>query len=1059
MRIRARAWRMFFWGGLLILCSLAGGLWWAYSFYTNSDTLARMVEREAAKYLPGSTLMVGRVDARVWGGKVQLTHLSLRQMLDGVAFQALRLPWLNVRFDPDAMLEGRFEPFEVTVTLPTLRLRQRQDGTWNLEGLLASPWPAPPIKKMPVIVIKNGTIELADGPTGSDGVPIFRDVAIKVEPTKNGEIRFEGTATGGDAFNRISLEGTVDPATGKVTVKNGDIARLVISETLRKRLPAAIGSKCDQLGLTAGEVDIRVPKLVYDAKAIPKIRYEATAQLRSGLWACPKLPFPINDLSAFVAIREGVLSIERAEGYNGQTKVRGLGRFALADPMQGPMDLRVDIISLELDDRLRKWTPPEQAKIWEDFRPAGRVSASIRAVRARVGAEVDLSVGVDCLDVSMCYRHFQYPLDHVRGHFDWTKKQVDVSLHSAVNGGNPLKVTGKILDPSPRKSRVFLDFEGDELLIDAALLKALPPDVRKVVEDFRPKGSVRGTAHVVRMPPATIHDDERGKVTVDANLELNDGCSIQWVGLPYRIENLTGRLELHPDFWKFTRMEGTHGQAKITGQGEVKKVGSNNKLKIDLKMKGEKLLFDDELRQALPQAWQVTWKTLNPTGSSDVDATIKVEPDQPEDYYLEITPGPSTSVKLAYSRDPRPGIDPGGKFTLPMNDVRGRFVYHNGTVRMEDCGFQFFNSTVKFEKGTVKVENSGKFQLGVSDLWARDLRLDSNLRHIMPPIMAQFALRFDDGKTFMLKGNLKLSWSGVNGSPVICAWNEVLVAFIGNTIKTGVPLTSIQGQLDSVSGISDGDRLEVQGLLHLASVSLLGQQVTNLESKLKVGDGWAQLDNISAELLGGTVTGSTRVSLDATPRYIASVAIRNADLQEYAKTVHGRQKFRGLVDGRLNIEGLGSDLHNLQGRGEAHISQGDLGELPVSLRWMKTLNLSPATKSAFDSADVNFTLQSGEAILEPIKFTGDAFSLMGKGTIDFQGALDLRLRVLYGRDKLHLLVVSDALREASGQIFAVRVSGTPAYPTFKLDPLPSLTEFGKSVIDKRRALRPDREVK
>src|SRR5262249_32471738 len=149
---------------------------------------------------------------------------------------------------------------------------------------------------------------------------------------------------------------------------------------------------------------------------------------------------------------------------------------------------------------------------------------------------------------------------------------------------------------------------------------------------------------------------------------------------------------------------------------------------------------------SLPRAWQMSWGSLNPTGSSDVDATILVEPGKPGDYRLVITPGPSTSVKLTYNRDPRPGIDMGGKFELPMNDVRGTFIYHNGLVQMQDVGFTFYNAPVTFAAGTVRVENSGKFQLGVRDVRARELRLDVNLRRIMPPVMAQFAKRLDDGK-------------------------------------------------------------------------------------------------------------------------------------------------------------------------------------------------------------------------------------------------------------------------------------------------------------------------
>src|SRR5262249_34189969 len=99
-------------------------------------------------------------------------------------------------------------------------------------------------------------------------------------------------------------------------------------------------------------------------------------------------------------------------------------------------------------------------------------------------------------------------------------------------------------------------------------------------------------------------------------------------------------------------------------------------------------------------------------------------------------------------------------------------------------------------------------------------------------------------------------------------------------------------------------------------------------------------------------------------------------------------------------------------------------------------------KTAFDSADVEFRIDHGTAILDPIKFTGGAFSLLGRGTRDPLGELDLRLRVLYGRDRFHLPVVSDLMREASAQFLLVHVMGASSNPIFKLEALPQFQRLG-----------------
>ena len=75
--------------------------------------------------------------------------------------------------------------------------------------------------------------------------------------------------------------------------------------------------------------------------------------------------------------------------------------------------------------------------------------------------------------------------------------------------------------------------------------------------------------------------------------------------------------------------------------------------------------------------------------------------------------------------------------------------------------------------------------------------------------------------------------------------------------------------------------------------------------------------------------------------------------------------------------------------------QGDLGELPVALRFVNFLNSnlplldSPRTsgKTMFDSADVEFRIDHGTAILDPIKFTGSAVSLQGAVPAILSGSL------------------------------------------------------------------------
>ncbi len=214
-----------------------------------------------------------------------------------------------------------------------------------------------------------------------------------------------------------------------------------------------------------------------------------------------------------------------------------------------------------------------------------------------------------------------------------------------------------------------------------------------------------------------------------------------------------------------------------------------------------------------------------------------------------------------------------------------------------------------------------------------------------------------------------------------------MVVFNDNTLKTGIPLEHIQGQLENVSGWSNGLGVKVEGIMRLESVVLMGQQITGIESPFRVQDGCRGAGGHARALPGrrplGPGAGSAWMPRRAITRWMT---LHGAQLEEYARTLGGRQPYRGNIEARLECSGLGSDLRTLQGHGEAHITQGDLGKLPFFFRIAGLLNptrtLSDAprvqVKTAFDSADVTFTIAHGLSTLDPIKFTGNAFSLLGR---------------------------------------------------------------------------------
>ena len=121
MRLGKRVAKVLAWGLVLILLISAGVAWFAYALVTDSDTAARLIRAQAGRFLPRSTIEMGRVNIGILKGEVTVSQIHVRQRIDGQSFLAARVPWLSVKLDPRQAIHGRFEPREVVISQPTLQ--------------------------------------------------------------------------------------------------------------------------------------------------------------------------------------------------------------------------------------------------------------------------------------------------------------------------------------------------------------------------------------------------------------------------------------------------------------------------------------------------------------------------------------------------------------------------------------------------------------------------------------------------------------------------------------------------------------------------------------------------------------------------------------------------------------------------------------------------------------------------------------------------------------------------------------------------------------------------
>ncbi|GIW86016.1 MAG: hypothetical protein KatS3mg108_0340 [Isosphaeraceae bacterium] len=1043
---RPRLTRALIWSLLFLIATLAGAITFAYTYITDSDTLVALINVHLPRYLPGCQLRVDRAQLRPWIGQFDVTQATLFQPIDGRRFPTARLPWIQVKCDLQRLWKGVLEPREITVAQPSLRLVRRADGSWNVQGLLADPWPETAHVR-PVVRVTRGLVEIVED---GQSTMIFHDVELLLEPLgEDGLFRLSGSAQG-DLVDRVQIEGTLNTRAGQLALGRASIDGLDLSSKLRGRLPQPWRDALAASGLESGTLDIEADELVCDRRGL--IRHRLQIQLHGGTWG-PPLPVPLGDVVGAASLEDGRLRVNWLEGRFGRTRLQvhsAMLDLNAPNPLDAPLAADLSVLDLEVDARLKPHLPAALAPLWDEWAPPdrdrlGRINLRARLGRAAPNAALVHDIIIDLVDVSVRYVHFPMPLERLRGRLVCRGDQLQIERVETIVGGQPLVLKGTVgsLGPDPD---VDLNITAGSLPLgdESPFLTALPPEIRALVAQFHPTGSIRGTARLRRSPQGSPPTDSPpwDDFRVEALIDLNDDCAIRWDGLPYPVRRLTGRLEIHPNGCTFTEMRGENNMARITASGRVELVAPGQ-YAGDIRLNAERLPFDQQLRDALPAEWRATWGLLNPVGTSRVEAHVVAGwPDRPDRTRLTITIArhDETRVKLRLLPVPgTPGVEPGQAIEMPaMQDVVGRFDFDNGVVTLRDVAFTFREAPVTVRGGRVHLRDTGQFDLRVEDLRVDRLRLDAELRRIMPPRLAEFARQLDEAKPFSFGGNLTIAWSGLADEPAVCSWDNGRVFFQDNALAAGLSVHHVHGQMTGITGRSDGRGLTLAGQLELDSFIVAEQQVSLLRTPIALSEGRLSLPAIEASFLGGSLQGQAEISLNGTPEYHAWARVEAADLARFTQTIPGRQDLAGKISGSVELSGVGTDLRRLNGSGQASLRDGDLGKLPWFLRLISPLDLArDGRRPAFDRAELAFRIQDGQARLDPIRITGDTLSLHGAGTISPQAEIDFEFTPVYGgQDRGRLAALT---RQASGQVFLITARGPLGTPRIGVTVLPGPT--------------------
>jgi len=175
------------------------------------------------------------------------------------------------------------------------------------------------------------------------------------------------------------------------------------------------------------------------------------------------------------------------------------------------------------------------------------------------------------------------------------------------------------------------------------------------------------------------------------------------------------------------------------------------------------------------------------------------------------------------------------------------------------------------------------------------------------------------------------------------------------------------------------------------------------------------------------------VELGQPMRYRVLMSLSDAELKRYAQLyMPGSTKLAGKMNGEIDLKGEGVNPKRLNGTGKLVISPAALYELPVIVQIFNVVQFIPPDKKAFDKALFVFDVKDCVVHFERIDLLGDAITLVGRGTVNFDGNVKMRFASRLGRRQFAIPVIHEVMSVMSKDWVGVEVGGTLKEPKTKI---------------------------
>ena len=1048
---------------IIALASVATMLWYRALLAKYDQGLHTSVAEQIQALFPESLVRIGGVSID-GQGKILVNNLRLASTITNSKRSIVSIQQAVLHGDLDIAdwVRKTTRVTQVELHGVCVDVWRTRAGAWSVQTLKLHPNPTSPT---PTVLFRNATLRLFSDDTQHAQVVSLHDIQGQLAPLGSRQTSaslsgVEGNELAGGQYpspvsktplaielscrstgllKRLELTGQID-VQRQTWAAGGSLSGFSFSPQLLESLPPELSPALSQLAGLECLASCR-----FQVSHVPDkpIAFEVQGELTSGRLRDPRLPYPLDKLSAQFFCKNQILQLRSMRASSGEADLElscdiyGFGRDV-------PMVIHASANNLEIDSRLRESLPNKLQAQWDRLQPSGRVSGNLQLTFD--GQHWTPIADICCEQVSVSPWLFPYPLSDLEGLVHYQDGTLSTDNIQGLAGGQP--ITGKF-SLSQAGSEWYGELSGKSsgpIAIDETLLSALTAEgkptsgLETFVRSLHPRGSVHlnSASFVKKSADQPIWNR---KIEIDVL-----GGSVNYDHFRYPIYEIKGRIAGQDDGWWLHGFEGRNDSGVILCTGNWRST-VEGQVPFDLTFDATAVPIEEELQRALNQDVQLVWDELQPSGSIDqVQVRLNKRAAQQMTTSVSVIENSESNQRSGRSLRIQPK-----NFPVWLTDIDCNIHYEPGRVIIHSASGVNDNNRFSLH-GSCQPRPDGRWLADIQWLPSTRFMVDSQLLRALPRTIRDSLVRIDFRGPVAVLGRSQVLFANQANSRMETAWDCQLDVENGQ-FADGKTIGGLRGTV-LANGSSDGVNFNASGLVQLDALNVKGIPLTNLRGPYSVADNMlafgsdarlpaAQPPNNSApvEMTADALTGKLQLAGVGhlnTGKLIFSAQLEGAELSGLLRDVGvERASTRARCDAKLNFSGVPWDSQAWRGDGEIHLTDARLFQLPFMMRLLGTAAVNPDDDSAFQTADIHFEIDGDKVPLQ-VSCEGDVLRLRGEGWTNLRRDINLELYSYVGRRPIYS-VVSPLLSESRYATFMlIEVGGTLDNPVMQRRPFPQI---------------------